>query len=169
MNRFAIALLGGLALAATAASAEDTPQWRRLAATAAKYNASAWVRLEGSGGRTVWIQAGDAAKLIPHRGRPRRVVVLWPDSIPHVAHVGEGVRYMISEQTYDCGRRRMTEHNFFFHPDGSLMAERVPEPGEFTEGDLVYQAVCKGAGVRVTKRWSSAAEVIANEPDAGLE
>jgi len=172
MSKLALALLAGLALAGSALAADgdaDSAKWRKLAATAARYNASTWVRLEAADGRSAWVESHDAAKLMPHRGRPRRVRTLWPDSIEFVTHVGEGTRYMVSDQTWDCSRKAVTEENWFFHANGDLLAERLPEPGEFTDDDLIYQAVCKGLGLKATRRWPSAAAVIANEPDEGLE
>lgn len=173
MSKLALALLAGLALAGTALAddaSDDAAKWRKLYATAARYNASAWVRVESADGLSLWVDAKSAARLVSHNRRPRRVLVLWPDSIEHVTHVGDGTRYMISDQTWDCSHGGgVREENWFFHPDGSLLAERLPEDGEFSETDLLYQVICKGVAVKATRRWPSAAAVIANEPDEGLE
>jgi hypothetical protein len=171
--RAALALLAVLAAAGSALARDESPaeaaKWRRLEAAANRFNAETWVRLEGADGRAVWVRSGDAARLVAGK-RPRRVVELWPDSIEQVVHVGGGTRYVVSDETWDCrGEGALTVERWFYHPDGRLMAERVPEPGEFTEDDLIYQAVCKGAPLKETRRWPSAAAVIANEPDEGIE
>ncbi len=167
MKRLALVLLSSIALAGVATAADDDAKWRRIEAQAARYNASGWVRLESPQGRYLWVQAADAARLTTAGARPRKLTTLWPDSIEFVAHVGEGTRYVVEEATWACSRKAVTVHRYFFHADGSLLAERLPEPGEFSEDDITYQAACKGVRLKATRRWPSAAAVIANEPDEG--
>ncbi|MBX7248878.1 MAG: hypothetical protein K1X35_07470 [Caulobacteraceae bacterium] len=166
MRRAVLLLTGALLLAGAAAAQDDSAAWRAREAAAADYNARTWVRLEAPDGGYLWVEANDAARL--KAGKPtRRLRILWPDSVEYVPHVGEGVRYMVSEQTWDCGRKAMTEHNWFFGAEGGLMAERNPEPGEFSDDDLAYRVACQRLRLSESRRWTTVAAVLANEPDGG--
>jgi hypothetical protein len=167
-RRLAAAIMAlGLTAAASAALADDAME-RRLQAHAQDYNSRSWVRVEGSGGRFAWVETRDARRLVGPT-RPRKLLVLWSDSLPFVRHVGEGVRYMVSEETFDCRRRAITSHNWFFGPVTRVMAERVPETEDASESDFLFAVVCKREPMTRGRRLQGAAAVIASEPDLGAE
>ena len=142
------------------------PDWDKLAATAADYQGRTWRRVE-AGEDFIWVEARDAVKLARAGKGPRKLLVLWPDSIEHVRHVGTGVRYMISEETVDCADKAITSHSFYFGPDHRLMAERVPETEDAMPDSLIYRAVCEGIPVTLGAEAKGAVGVLAIEPDRG--
>ena len=165
MCRLVLAAAAVSMLAAGAASADDAME-RRLKAKEAELNARSWRRVE-AGSEFVWVEARDAEKLAKPGKGPERLLVIWPDSIEMVPHVGSGVRYTVSQQTFDCSEKAVTRQNWFFAADGHLMAERVPETEDAMTDELLYRAVCEGAAVTLGAEAKGTAGLLAIEPDQG--
>lgn len=153
--------VAAVTLAGAASAAGDDGSDRRLRATGADLNARTWVRLRDGGERSVWVDVASAEKLKRRRGRVRTVLVLWlQDPETHIAHVGTGVAYTISETTLHCREQTATSHNWHFGDDGRVMAETIPAREDVAADDLLFDVICAGADVRESVRKETAMGVV---------